>query len=569
MIRRILNNRKLTISIIVVVVLLSAISILPKFFKKEENAITLQVRKDIVNYENAIEEKRINSSIVLKWDKIDYISMNDLKNTMFNKNGLINEANEEIFEDDFYYKIPKAVEIYKPKLKGDFYLSQAGKVYYYDSTLASSVTGKAYEIPKFQTVEFEDYYGKVISKKLVKNGSAVVTPKLDVKGYKLKDWDGNINKVTEDVVFKPIYVGPTDADLGLERSFEWIKENEYTGERGYYLYVGEEEEIEIPYKINGTEITSYYKMFSAAPATLKTVISTNKKVTDMSHMFDGSELTEIDLNGLNTENVINMSNMFSNSYFYSLNLEHFDTSNVKLMDSMFDSSAAKIINISSFDTSKVSNMNSMFKNSKAEILDLKKFNTQNVADMSNMFKNSKVKELNLNNFDTSYVENMSNMFSNIQMKELDLEEFNTHKVRDMSHMFSNSIFENLDLSSFNTANVETMSNMFNNFKTTNLNLENFDTKKVQNMDRMFYKTNNIHLNLEYFNTSNVKSMIEMFAYSEMKTLDLKSFNTANVKNMKNMFLKTKAKKGYAKTQADANKFNKKTKKPKNLNFIVK
>ena len=61
----------------------------------------------------------------------------------------------------------------------------------------------------------------------------------------------------------------------------------------------------------------------------------------------------------------------------------------------------------------------------------------------------------------------------------------------------------------------------------------------------------------------------MFYGSSATTLDLSSFNTSNVTSMDYMFYGSSATTGYARTQADANKFNATTGKPTRLNFVVR
>lgn len=69
--------------------------------------------------------------------------------------------------------------------------------------------------------------------------------------------------------------------------------------------------------------------------------------------------------------------------------------------------------------------------------------------------------------------------------------------------------------------------------------------------------------------SNVTDMGWMFSGSSATTLDLSSFDTSNVTNMYGMFNGSSATTGYARTQADANKFNATEGKPSGLNFVVK
>ena len=121
----------------------------------------------------------------------------------------------------------------------------------------------------------------------------------------------------------------------------------------------------------------------------------------------------------------------------------------------------------------------------------------------------------------------------------------------------------------NTSNVTNMSYMFSDSKATTLDLSNFNTSNVTNMSYMFYNSSATTLDLSSFNTSNVTNMGSMFSDSKATTLDLSNFNTSNVTNMGSMFYNSSATTGYARTQADANKFNASSDKPAGLNFVVK
>jgi surface protein len=96
----------------------------------------------------------------------------------------------------------------------------------------------------------------------------------------------------------------------------------------------------------------------------------------------------------------------------------------------------------------------------------------------------------------------------------------------------------------NNKNVTSMSNMFRDSSATTLDLSSFDTSKVTNMGSMFYG-------------------------SSATTLDLSSFDTSKVANMNSMFRDSSATTGYARTQADADRFNNSSGKPSALVFVVK
>ena len=95
-----------------------------------------------------------------------------------------------------------------------------------------------------------------------------------------------------------------------------------------------------------------------------------------------------------------------------------------------------------------------------------------------------------------------------------------------------------------------------NIKSIQFN-NSINTSKVNKMDYMFTQAEAIS--------------IEHNGYSAKKinNLDLSSFDIANTKDMHYMFKNAQATIGYARTQADANKFNNTSNKPSGLTFTVK
>lgn len=677
------SNKAFTIIELVVVIAVIGILVLlasVKYSDYTEKAKITQVKNDIMTYEKEIDSKlHENDKYVDSWEKVDLATISSLKRSMFNKKGLIWKENQEKLSDDFYYKIPKTKngDIFDSSLKGDFYLSQGGKVYYSDKKLASDVSGgESDKEIEMHTVVFNNYYGNPLEEKKVEDGGAVEPPKLEVKGYKLNGWDKELENVKEDLLVDPVFEEPTDKSLGVEEDYKWVKDsNGYiglNGEKGFFKYVGVgKKEVEIPHIIQGVQITSYYRMFEYAPSELEKVVSSNRKLTstkrmfyysnskslnfadfytssikDMSYMFYGVKGEVSGLNNFNTSNVTDMSFMFSHSYSDTLDLrsfntssvvnftsmfreskttnifidtDKFDTSNATSMGGMFWGTQVTNLDVSKFNTSKVTSMNSMFQESEATNLDVSNFDTSNVTDMTQMFWGSKSKTLDVSNFntskvkgmafmfsvtsatnidvsnfDTSKVENMSQMFSHSKAIEIDVSNFNTSnvvdmnnmfymadtevidvsnfdtsKVTDMRAMFGDTKAKSLNVSNFNTSNVKNMSNMFASSLATTLDLSNFNTSKVTDMNNMFSNSQVRELNLNSFNTSNVKNMDSMFYNSKIKTLDLSSFDTSNVSSLNWMFRSSNSTIGYAKTQADADKFNSSSSKPAGLNFILK
>ena len=168
-----------------------------------------------------------------------------------------------------------------------------------------------------------------------------------------------------------------------------------------------------------------------------------------------------------------------------------------------------------------------------------------------------------------YLTDTSNMFRNNPSLYLELDYLDTSNVTNMEDMFRNSQATTLDLSSFNTSKVTNMSDMFLSSQVTELDLSSFDTSNVTDMSGMFAVSRAATLDLSSFNTSNVTNMGGMFAYSQATELDLSSFDTNNVTDMNDMFSNSQATTGYARTQADADRFNNSSNKPAALTFVVK
>ena len=193
----------------------------------------------------------------------------------------------------------------------------------------------------------------------------------------------------------------------------------------------------------------------------------DKYITDMSWLFNNTQVTSIDLSSFDTSNVINMMYMFANVNVATLDLSNFDTSNVTNMMSMFEGvQATNVIGLNKFNTSNVTNMINMFSHSQATNLDLSSFDTSKVTSMNNMFVGSQATNINLSSFDTSNVTDMYAMFADTKVTNLNLSNFDTSNVTNMGVMFAASQAISIDLSSFDTSKVTNMSDMFSGSKVT-------------------------------------------------------------------------------------------------------
>ena len=240
---------------------------------------------------------------------------------------------------------------------------------------------------------------------------------------------------------------------------------------------------------------------------------------DCSNLFSKcSNLTSVDLSGLDTSQVTDMMYMFNGcSSLESVDVSKFDTSQVVYACGMFAGcSSLSLVDVSHFNTSKMTDINWMF------------------------YDCSSLGSVNVTNFDTSQVTDMNSMFSGCtSLYNVDVTGFDTSKVTNMSGMFSGCCnLSSLDVSSFNTSQVTKMSNMFNECSNLrSLNVSRFDTSQVTDMWSMFGGCTNLSsLDVSKFDTSQVTDMRMMFSgCTNLSSLDLSSFDTSQVTNMFGMF----------------------------------
>lgn len=272
--------------------------------------------------------------------------------------------------------------------------------------------------------------------------------------------------------------------------------------------------------------------------------------TYLSYMFSGcSNMTDIDLSGLNTSSTKYMTGMFMNCRSLSaIDVSNFDTSNCVHLNSMFwGCESLTSLDVSNFNTVKCESINAMFRECKGlTSLDLSNFNTSKVTNMNGVFYQCVgLTSINLDGFDTQKITTTRNMFYYCSsLATVDLTSFNTSKVNDMSSMFEgcNSLVS-VDLSSFNTASVTKIYSMFKDcWSLRTIDVSNFDTGKVEIAYSVFKNCRSLtSINVSGWTTPKMKDSSDMFlGCSSLSTLDISSFSTMNATNMKTMFSGTTA-----------------------------
>ncbi|MDQ8566195.1 BspA family leucine-rich repeat surface protein [Enterococcus faecium] len=149
------------------------------------------------------------------------------------------------------------------------------------------------------------------------------------------------------------------------------------------------------------------------------------------------------------------------------------------------------VNLSGLDSSLVTNLQELFKNcSNLLRVTLTGMNTQNVSNFKSMFYEcSKLSNVNVTNLNTASVTDMSHLFYNCRaLKDINLAGWNTTKVQRMGKMFHNTPITSLDISHFSTPVLKSTNRMFNGCNNLKIvRMDNFDMSHNTDSAAMFYR----------------------------------------------------------------------------------
>lgn len=197
-------------------------------------------------------------------------------------------------------------------------------------------------------------------------------------------------------------------------------------------------------------------------------------VTNMSYMFTNcNQLTELDLQFMDTSKVTNMSRTFAEcTRLKKLNLDSFRTPSLTNASQMFmNCSSLMQLDLSRFTTSRVSNFTEMFYNcSGLHQLNVSNFTLENTTTLIGMFQGcASLTKLDLSSFVPDRVTSMQNLFNGCRsLSELIIPVFNTYKVTNMQYMFYGCpSLTNPDFSAMDFSNVTEYDSFMNATQTIN------------------------------------------------------------------------------------------------------
>ena len=157
---------------------------------------------------------------------------------------------------------------------------------------------------------------------------------------------------------------------------------------------------------------------------------------DWSYIFAGDSMPVMDLDGLDTSQIINMSHMFDDCVDLTLlNVSNWNMSRVERTDMMFGRCLnLTSLNLSKWDMSKVNLMDDMFEQcqSLTSLGDVSNWNIENATDIAYMFEYCyNLTSLNLSKWNTSNVTYMTGIFRECRsLTSLDLSNWDTSKVEN-------------------------------------------------------------------------------------------------------------------------------------------
>lgn len=241
------------------------------------------------------------------------------------------------------------------------------------------------------------------------------------------------------------------------------------------------------------------------------------EVTTAQSMFNGIQLTNLDLSKLDFGNVTSASYMFANSYLTSLDLSEVDFSKTTKISSMFNG-CKKLTSLDLNISCSATDLQLMFKGcEKLETINLSNFKTGVLTNMREMFNSCYVlEELDFSNLDTSTVTDMSYTFSYCR-KLKSVKGLDTSSLKTCSNLFY-ECYELTELpSEINLSKVKSIYHLFGHCESL-VAIPKLDTKNITEFTNAFsycYELTDVH-DIDMRNASSVSAMF----YNDYKLTNL-------------------------------------------------
>ena len=250
------------------------------------------------------------------------------------------------------------------------------------------------------------------------------------------------------------------------------------------------------------------------------------EVTNMSYMFTGCQLTNLDLRIFNTTKVTDMSGMFESSKLVTLNLSSFNTSEVTSMTAMFsDCNKLKTIFVGDeWNTNQVTSSNLMFQNCTSLVGGQgTEYKPTYPTDKTYARMDGGMSHLGyFSDFIEAYAcynpgKTTLTFYYDKLRSSRDGTTYELNTDNNKPDWYTDGVYANVTKVVFAPS--------FAGVRPTSTSYWFYDMENLETIE-----------GISYLNTSEVTNMERMFFYCKgLKSLDLSSFNTSKVTNMSQMF----------------------------------
>lgn len=307
------------------------------------------------------------------------------------------------------------------------------------------------------------------------------------------------------------------------------------------LYIGSNEEM---YAGSNPDFSNYYRLQAFHNASL---LNTSKTVS-LKFAFSNTGIEsnvplELDLSGWDTSSVTDMSGMFQYSDITGVNLSGWDTSSVTDLSRMFWGCDELVrVELPGWDVSSAVNMKSMFGCCSSLVsVDLSGWNIASDTSVASMFCFCySLEDVNLNGWDVSSLTSLAGLFGDCtSLTHVDLSGWNPSSATSLSSMFSDcSSLTSVDLSGWDVSRVEDLFHLFQGCSSlTSVNLSGWNVSSVKDFRGIFQNCRSLTtLDLSGWDVSSGTQFTRMFSgCSSLTSVNLSGWDPSSATNCGDMF----------------------------------
>ena len=335
-------------------------------------------------------------------------------------------------------------------------------------------------------------------------------------------------------------------DLGKRRDnsnsiSEWSKYSEY--EHNIFSKIVVNDEI-VPIYLGN--LFSSMKINENSIVNIKNI--NFSRCEDITGMFSGTNIENLDLSWINTESLKKCQAVFSGCIqLKEINVDNWKMEKVNTLEAMFNNTAIQKLDLSTWDIQNDCKVGGFVVGCKS-LRDFAIFNMSNGLNLQDSFISmiSGCNQLetikNLGGINVSNKISFYQLFAGCtSIKYLDLSKWNTENIKTTASMFAGcQNIKNINLSNWNVKSLTDMSSMFAGCgKIEKMDFTTWkNTEKISKMSSIFAACSNIkEINMAGLNLSGLTSMNSLFAtgLTSLERVNMADVNVENVTSINSLF----------------------------------